>query len=157
VAKSGWMPLVLEQELVIGFGRPVLSSFLFFVVFLLRRELLEPWLFFWNLSQSTLDHAPPRNLKVSRPFLHDRVSDRAPERVGEHNLDQTAGEHNLDQTLARDRPSESVVGQSKEDAPAPIKMVNGSPWSPNVYRNLRLIGMGLDEAWKKAFIRVAHF
>jgi hypothetical protein len=53
--------------------------------------------------------------------------------------------------LTYDRPSESVVGQSKEDAPAPIKMVNGSPWSPNVYRILRLIGMGLDKAWTKAF------
>ena len=80
--------------------------------------------------------------------------------VGEHNLDQALtniGEHSLDQTLTNDRPSELVVGQSKENMLAPIKIVDGSPWSPNVYRNLRLIGMNLEEAWKKAFIRVSHF
>ena len=98
------------------------------------------------------------NLTYDRPSRSDNVGEHnLDQAAGEHNLDQAAGEHNLDQALARDRPSESVVGQSKEDTPAPIKMVHGSPWSPNVYRNLRLIGMSLEEAWKKAFIRASHF
>ncbi len=98
------------------------------------------------------------NLTYDRPSGSDNVGEHnLDQAAGERNLDQAAGERNLDQALARDRPSESVVGQSKEDAPAPIKMVNGSPWSPNMYRNLRLIGMSLEEAWKKAFIRASHF
>jgi hypothetical protein len=59
--------------------------------------------------------------------------------------------------LTYDRPSESDSGQLVEGERAPIKMVHGSPWSPNVYRNLRLIGMSLEDAWKKAFIRASHF
>ena len=59
--------------------------------------------------------------------------------------------------LTYDRPSEWDSGQLDEGERAPIKIVHGSPWSPNVYRNLRLIRMSLEEAWKKAFIRASHF
>ena len=46
---------------------------------------------------------------------------------------------------------------SNSESPAPIKLVNGRPWSPNVYRNLRLIGKSLEVAWEKAFVRASHF
>ena len=40
------------------------------------------------------------------------------------------------ENLTDDRPSES-------GSRAPIKMIDGRPWSPNIYRNLRLIGKSL--------------
>jgi hypothetical protein len=40
---------------------------------------------------------------------------------------------------------------------APIKIVDGRPWSPGVYRALRLLGKPLEIAWEKAFIRCSHF
>ena len=49
-----------------------------------------------------------------------------------------------------DRPS---GGESR----APIKLVDGRPWSPNIYRNLRLVGKSLEVAWEKAFVRASHF
>ena len=48
--------------------------------------------------------------------------------------------------LTAARPNE---GESR----APIKMVEGKPWSPGVYRNLRLMGKTLEVAWERAFIR----
>jgi hypothetical protein len=69
--------------------------------------------------------------------------------------------------LANDRPdpgiltygrlSENDIGEPDAEVRAPIKLVDGRPWSPNVYLNLRLIGMSLDVAWSKAFIRASHF
>ena len=50
-------------------------------------------------------------------------------------------------TLTNDRPSER----------APIKVVDGRPWSSGVYRALRLLGKPLEIAWEKAFIRYSHF
>ncbi len=50
-------------------------------------------------------------------------------------------------TLAGNRPSER----------APIKVVDGHPWSPGVYRALRLMGKPLEVAWEKALIRCSHF
>ena len=40
---------------------------------------------------------------------------------------------------------------------APIKMVDGGPWSPQVYRSLRLLGKTLEVAWVRAFVRTSHF
>jgi hypothetical protein len=54
------------------------------------------------------------------------------------------------ENLTDDRPSESGLR-------APIKMIDGRPWSPNIYRNLRLIGRSLEVAWEKAFVRTSHF
>ncbi len=50
-------------------------------------------------------------------------------------------------TLAGDRPTER----------APIKVVDGRPWSPEVYHALQLLGKPLEVAWEKAFIRCSHF
>ena len=55
-----------------------------------------------------------------------------------------------DINLAKARPSES-------GSRAPIKLVDGRPWSPNIYRNLRLVGKSLEVAWEKAFVRASHF
>ena len=54
------------------------------------------------------------------------------------------------ENLTDDRPSESGLR-------APIKMIDGRPWSPNIYRNLRLIGKSLEVAWEKAFVCTSHF
>ncbi len=40
---------------------------------------------------------------------------------------------------------------------APIKMVDGRPWSPGVYKLLRLLGKTLEVAWERAFIQTTHF
>ncbi len=56
----------------------------------------------------------------------------------------------LTENLTDDRLSESGLR-------APIKMIDGCPWSPNIYCNLRLIGKSLEVAWEKAFIRTSHF
>ncbi len=48
--------------------------------------------------------------------------------------------------LTAARPNE---GELQE----PIKMVGGKPWSPGVYRNLRLMGKTIEVAWEHAFIR----
>ncbi len=50
-------------------------------------------------------------------------------------------------TLTDDRPSERE----------PIKVVDGRPWSPGVYRVLRLVGKPLEVAWETAFICCSHF
>ncbi len=50
-------------------------------------------------------------------------------------------------TLAGDRPNERP----------PIKVVDGCPWSPGVYRALQLQGKPLEVAWEKAFICCSHF
>ncbi len=42
-------------------------------------------------------------------------------------------------------------------AQAPIKMVGGKPWSPGVYRALRLLGNSLEVAWKQVFVRMLTF
>jgi hypothetical protein len=62
---------------------------------------------------------------------------------------------------------ECVGGNQKEtnltedrlsvDLHAPIKIVDGCPWSPNVYCSLRLLGQTLERAWEKAFIKASHF
>jgi hypothetical protein len=57
------------------------------------------------------------------------------------------------------RPQVDVIltGARPSDERAPIKMVDGRPWSPGVYRALRLLGRSLETAWEKAFIRSSHF
>ena len=66
--------------------------------------------------------------------------------------------------LVNDRPGPGILtyyGRPSEngnaEARAPIKLVDGRPWSPSVYLNLRLIGLSLDVAWSKAFVRASHF
>jgi hypothetical protein len=49
---------------------------------------------------------------------------------------ECVGGNQKEGNLTEDRPSESV-------SQAPIKMIDGRPWSPNIYRNLRLIGKSL--------------
>ena len=63
---------------------------------------------------------------------------------------ECVGGNQKEENLTDDRPSESV-------SRAPIKMIDGRPWSPNIYRNLRLIGKSLEVAWEKAFVRTSHF
>ena len=63
---------------------------------------------------------------------------------------ECVGGNQKDVNLTNARPSES-------ESRAPIKLVDGRPWSPNVYRNLRLIGKSLEVAWEKAFVRASHF
>ncbi len=46
------------------------------------------------------------------------------------------------------------VGQNR---PAPIKMVSGRAWSPEIYRALRLLDKSLDVAWERAIIRPLTF
>ena len=68
------------------------------------------------------------------------------------------GRENKRNNLTYDRPAEPDGGQlGQQGSRAPIKIVDGRPWSPSVYRNMRQIGLTLDEAWKKAFIKVSHF
>jgi hypothetical protein len=61
--------------------------------------------------------------------------------------------------IPTDRPRVDVIltGARPSDERAPIKMVNGRPWSPGVYRALRLLGKSLEAAWEKAFIGSSHF
>ncbi len=47
-------------------------------------------------------------------------------------------------------PVKMVTGQNQRP---PIKMMSGGAWSPGIYRALRLVGMMLDVAWERAFIR----
>jgi hypothetical protein len=42
------------------------------------------------------------------------------------------------------------VRPSGTESQAPIKIVDGHPWSPNIYHTLRLLGKSLEEAWEKA-------
>jgi len=63
---------------------------------------------------------------------------------------ECVGGNQKDVNLTNARPPES-------ESRAPIKLVDGRPWSPNVYRNLRLIGKSLEVAWEKAFVRASHF
>mgnify|MGYP001012625747 CR=1 FL=1 len=69
------------------------------------------------------------------------------------------------------RPQEDVIlptkGRLREDVilpnarlrdeRAPIKVVDGRPWSPGVYQALRLLGKPLEIAWERVFIRYSHF
>jgi hypothetical protein len=74
------------------------------------------------------------------------------------------------QNLTAARPAKEVVGGSQKGqnlttarpakevdlgARAPIKIVDGWPWSPGMYCNRRLLGHALEAAWEQAFI--AHF
>jgi hypothetical protein len=74
------------------------------------------------------------------------------------------------QNLTAARPAKEVVGGSQKGqnltaarpanevdlgTRAPIKIVDGRPWSPGMYRNLRLLGHALEAAWEQASI--AHF
>ena len=74
------------------------------------------------------------------------------EYVGESEITLTKGRPSVASlakglTLAGDRPNER----------APIKVVDGRPWSPGVYCALRLLGKPLEVAWEKAFICCSHF
>jgi hypothetical protein len=46
------------------------------------------------------------------------------------------------------------VGHSKgqRGERAPLRYIHGKPWSPGVYRSLRLHGHPLEIAWKRAFV-----
>jgi 8-oxo-dGTP pyrophosphatase MutT (NUDIX family) len=46
-------------------------------------------------------------------------------------------------------------GRRTQEGRAPIKLVDGRPWSPGVYRALRLLGATLEVAWERAFIRTS--
>ncbi len=65
------------------------------------------------------------------------------------------------QKLIYDRPlkvtSTDVDGRPKLLEQVPIKIVDGRPWSPGVYRALRLLGSTLEVAWERAFVRTSHF
>ena len=63
---------------------------------------------------------------------------------------ECVGGSQKDINLTSDRPSGC-------ESRAPIKIVDGRPWSPNIYRNLRLVGKSLEVAWEKAFVRASHF
>jgi hypothetical protein len=43
----------------------------------------------------------------------------------------------------------------KLEVRAPIKLVDGHPWSPGVYHALRLLGNTLEVAWERAFIKTS--
>jgi hypothetical protein len=64
------------------------------------------------------------------------------------------------QKLTNDGPSKvtltDVKGRPKLLEQAPIKLVDGRPWSPGVYPALRLMGSTLEVAWEKAFVRTSH-
>jgi hypothetical protein len=62
-----------------------------------------------------------------------------------------------DHNQASDHQKVSLTGVRPSDERAPIKLVDGRPWSPGVYRALRLLGRSLETAWEKAFIRSSHF
>ena len=64
------------------------------------------------------------------------------------NPGQDQASHHGEMNLTDARPS---------DERAPINLVDGSPWSPGVYRALRFLGRSLETAWEKAFIRSSHF
>jgi hypothetical protein len=38
-----------------------------------------------------------------------------------------------------------------------LQYVHGKPWSPGVYRSLRLLGRPLTVAWKRAFVPLLTF
>ncbi len=46
--------------------------------------------------------------------------------------------------------------RSELEMQASIKLVGGHPWSPRVYRALRLLGNMLEVAWERALIRTSH-
>ncbi len=88
--------------------------------------------------------------------------------VGENQLSPTEGRPQVDVILTgrpqvdvilTGRPQVDVIltGAGPSDERAPIKLVDGCPWSPGVYRALRLLGRSLVTAWEKAFIRSPHF
>ena len=62
-----------------------------------------------------------------------------------------------DHNQASDHQKVSLTGVRPSDERAPIKLVDGRPWSPGVYQALRLRGRSLETAWEKAFIRSSHF
>ena len=49
------------------------------------------------------------------------------------------------------------MGESGDVARAPLKMVGEKPWSPGVYRALRLLENPVKVAWKRAFVRTLTF
>ena len=63
----------------------------------------------------------------------------------------------LTMTGVEGRPGPTVTGEEGPRTRAPIKMVDGRPWSPGVYRALRMLGHPLEAAWERAFIRTSHF
>jgi hypothetical protein len=81
--------------------------------------------------------------------------------VGENQLSPTKGrnDHSGHSTIPdhSDRVDVIPTGARPSDERAPIKLVNGRPWSPGVYLALRLLGKSLEAAWEKAFIGSSHF
>ena len=88
--------------------------------------------------------------------------------VGENQLSPTEGRPQVDvilmgrpqvDVILTGRPQVDVIltGARPSDERAPIKLVDGRPWSPGVYRALRLLGRSLETAWEKAFIQSSHF
>jgi hypothetical protein len=88
--------------------------------------------------------------------------------VGKNQLSSTKGEPQVDvilmgrpqvDVILTGRPQVDVIltGVRPSDEQAPIKLVDGRPWSPGVYRALHLLGRSLETAWEKAFIRSSHF
>jgi hypothetical protein len=76
-------------------------------------------------------------------------------------LQECVGENQQETILANDRPLEPTLMDDKRwqklEARAPIKLVDGRPWSPGVYPALRLLGNTLEVAWERVFIRTSYF
>jgi hypothetical protein len=68
-------------------------------------------------------------------------------------------------TAARSASQECVDGNAGgaettpavESERAPLRLVSGRAWSPEVYNALRLLGKPLDIAWRRVFVRSSHF
>ena len=68
--------------------------------------------------------------------------------------DELAGDGDTD-VEGRSADGNTVEEGPQSEARAPLNMVGGRPWSPGVYRNLRLMGVALEVAWERAFVRTS--
>ena len=82
------------------------------------------------------------------PVPKDSVAPQ--ECVEEHPLDGTAD--GVSAEVATDREVAHA-----ERTRAPLQYIRGKPWSPGVYRSLRLLGRPVAVAWKRAFIPLLTF
>ena len=90
--------------------------------------------------------------KTILPVPKDRT---ASQECVEGNLNGEATEGTEDEVAGEEAPAPpaEVVGGGR----APLLQVRGQPWSPGVYRSLRLLGRPLEVAWKRAFISLPTF
>ncbi len=92
--------------------------------------------------------------------IEEQVNSHILTKVRPTKLDQ----QNQESALSGNRPAkeESLDVEVRpltkgSESQAPIKMVDGRPWSPGVYKLLHLLGKTLEVAWERAFIRTSHF